>query len=68
RSRYHAGFDNGHKSPAMSIFRSRDDLAREKPLPHGWRWVRLGEVAEYLNGRAFKPEEWGKSGLPIIRI
>jgi type I restriction enzyme S subunit len=37
-------------------------------LAEGWRRVRLGEVAEYLNGRAFKPEEWVTSGLPIIRI
>lgn len=28
----------------------------------------LGEVAEYINGRAFKPDEWEESGKPIIRI
>lgn len=28
----------------------------------------LGDVADYINGRAFKPKEWKKSGLPIIRI
>ena len=28
----------------------------------------LGEVAEYINGRAFKPDEWDDDGLPIIRI
>ncbi|MFR3115378.1 MAG: restriction endonuclease subunit S [Dialister sp.] len=28
----------------------------------------LGEVATYINGRAFKPSEWETSGLPIIRI
>jgi type I restriction enzyme S subunit len=28
----------------------------------------LGEVADYINGRAFKPEDWETSGLPIIRI
>ena len=39
-----------------------------KSLPIGWKWSRLGEVAEYLNGRAFKPEDWGESGIPIIRI
>jgi len=37
-------------------------------LPGGWRWVRLGEVAHYLNGRGFKKSEWEQSGLPIIRI
>lgn len=28
----------------------------------------LGEVADYINGRAFKPDEWENNGLPIIRI
>lgn len=28
----------------------------------------LGTVAEYINGRAFKPSEWENNGLPIIRI
>lgn len=28
----------------------------------------LGEVADYINGRAFKPDEWEDEGLPIIRI
>ena len=28
----------------------------------------LGEVAEFLNGRAFKPSEWSERGVPIIRI
>lgn len=28
----------------------------------------LGNVATYINGRAFKPSEWEDCGLPIIRI
>lgn len=28
----------------------------------------LGEVAQFINGAAFKPEDWGEVGLPIIRI
>ncbi len=28
----------------------------------------LGDVAQYINGRAFKPEEWEDIGKPIIRI
>lgn len=28
----------------------------------------LGEVATYINGRAFKPEEWEEEGKTIIRI
>ena len=31
-------------------------------------YLTLGEVAEYINGRAFKPNEWEDVGLPIIRI
>ena len=28
----------------------------------------LGTVAKYINGRAFKPDEWEEKGIPIIRI
>ncbi|MDP4282800.1 MAG: restriction endonuclease subunit S [Bacteroidota bacterium] len=37
-------------------------------LPKEWKRVKLGEVATYLNGRAFKPTEWKDIGKPIIRI
>lgn len=30
--------------------------------------ARLGDVATYVNGFAFKPEDWSSEGLPIIRI
>jgi type I restriction enzyme S subunit len=40
----------------------------EKVLPAGWKWARFGDVAEYINGKAFKPEEWDTCGTPIIRI
>ena len=33
-----------------------------------WKFKRLTDLAEYLNGYAFKPDDWGKEGLPIIRI
>lgn len=29
---------------------------------------KLGELATYINGYAFKPTDWGEKGLPIIRI
>jgi type I restriction enzyme S subunit len=35
---------------------------------NGWRPRRLGTLAHFINGRAFKPEEWAAEGLPIIRI
>jgi type I restriction enzyme S subunit len=37
-------------------------------LPEEWEVVRLGDVAEYINGYAFKPTQWNTKGLPIIRI
>ena len=33
-----------------------------------WPTKKLKEVATYINGRAFKPTDWGETGLPIIRI
>lgn len=30
--------------------------------------VKLGDVATYTNGYAFKPDDWSDIGLPIIRI
>ena len=30
--------------------------------------VELGEIAEFINGAAFKPEDWGEDGQRIIRI
>lgn len=34
----------------------------------GWKYVRLGDVATYINGFAFKPDDWSSKGIPIIRI
>lgn len=39
-----------------------------KILPDGWSELPLGDAARYINGRAFKPTEWSRKGLPIIRI
>lgn len=33
-----------------------------------WKKYKLGELAKYLNGRAFKSTDWSKQGVPIIRI
>lgn len=37
-------------------------------LPVGWSKSSLGQIASYINGRAFKPVEWTDEGKPIIRI
>ncbi len=37
-------------------------------LPAGWALSRIGDLCELINGKAFKPSDWGTEGLPIIRI
>ena len=37
-------------------------------FPVEWNRTTLGALAAYINGYAFKPFDWGKEGLPIIRI
>ena len=37
-------------------------------LPQSWARATVGDLADYINGRAFKPEEWKTSGRPIVRI
>ena len=44
------------------------DTSHYENLPQGWTISTVGEVATYINGRAFKPSEWEQNGLPIIRI
>ena len=43
-------------------------MTTEQQLPEGWKKTTLGEIATYINGRAFKPIEWSKTGTPIVRI
>lgn len=33
-----------------------------------WEYKKLGEVASYINGFAFKPSQWSNTGTPIVRI
>ena len=37
-------------------------------LPAGWGWGRIADSGQYINGLAFKPQDWGTEGKPIIRI
>lgn len=37
-------------------------------IPEGWEVKSFAEVAEFINGYAFKPEDWGKVGKPIVKI
>ena len=35
---------------------------------NNWPRVKVKDAVDLINGRAFKPTEWSKNGLPIIRI
>ena len=37
-------------------------------IPEGWDISKVKYVGRYINGYAFKPDQWGQDGLPIIRI
>ena len=37
-------------------------------IPKDWRVEKISTVCTLINGRGFKPHEWDKEGLPIIRI
>jgi type I restriction enzyme, S subunit len=37
-------------------------------IPEGWEIQPFAALGEYVNGHAFKPEDWGSEGLPIIKI
>jgi type I restriction enzyme S subunit len=41
----------------------KDDCLRAR-----WQLQRIGDLCELINGRAFKPSDWAKAGLPIVRI
>ena len=46
------------------------DIEDEIPfeVPDGWAWIRQKNLGIALNGKAFKPSDWTKKGLPIVRI
>lgn len=45
--------------------RFKDEDGREFPE---WEAKRLGDVATFHNGRAYKQSEWEDNGLPVIRL
>lgn len=38
------------------------------PLKEGCKIATFKDVCELVNGKAFKPSEWSKNGIPIVRI
>lgn len=43
-------------------------MNKQNTLPHGWKHVKLGEVAKIIGGFAFKNKDFKEVGFPIIKI
>lgn len=57
-----ANTDELVKSQFIALFGTEDNH------PENVEYVRLGDLASYINGYAFKPDDWTTLGLPIVRI
>ena len=49
-------------------FPGHEDVQIVNGIPEGWSVKSMDDIADYLNGYAFKPSDWGKIGKPIIKI
>ena len=49
------------------MFGMREEIKKSRH-EDGMNMVKLGDIATYVNGYAFKPDDRGDYGLPIIRI
>lgn len=58
--------DNGHVRDIHQQSSHTDPVLGRHPS--GWKVRCFGALARYLNGYAFKPEDWVETGYPIIRI
>lgn len=55
------------EEPAKGFKKPTDPAAPFK-LPSNWRWISIGDQLNLLNGMAFKPTDWVRTGLRIVRI
>lgn len=53
--------------PPKGVGKSADPTAPFQ-LPSNWKWIEIGDQLDLLNGMAFKPTDWAKEGLRIVRI
>jgi type I restriction enzyme S subunit len=51
-----------------SVIARGDDNSYYTGLPESWVVCQIGNLCTLRNGRAFKPTDWAKIGLPIVRI
>lgn len=56
----------GERAPTVPVH--GENVAAPFTTPESWRWVRIVDQLDLLNGIAFKPTDWRDSGLRIVRI
>lgn len=49
-------------------FSRRHENVEPFQIPKNWTWLRIGDQLDLLNGMAFKPSDWIREGLRIVRI
>ena len=49
-------------------FPGHEDVNIVDGVPEGWMRPSMNDIADYLNGYAFKPDDWSDKGKPIIKI
>jgi len=57
-----------HRTSALISALFHEMFGDQEINPNHWPRVKVQDAVDLINGRAFKPTEWSKSGLPIIRI
>lgn len=43
-------------------------VGSHSPLPSSWRWVKIEEVADFVNGFAFRSDEYVSNGVGVVRM
>lgn len=63
---------NETKEAYQDLLLKTDELVKSQFIElsekSGGKPTRMGDIASYINGAAFKPRDWSSSGKPIIRI
>ena len=49
-------------------FPGYEDTPITDGVPVRWKKCSMNDIAEYMNGYAFTPDDWGNDGMPIIKI
>jgi type I restriction enzyme, S subunit len=54
--------------PSPATFETGDPIGQWDSAPADWQQKKLWDLADYLNGRAFKPTDFSPEGLRVIKI